>query len=177
MQAALAHGVQQRRARRVAQRIGQPHAVADAHGAVFGGLQHTLGHVGLAGVQRHRQAGVAHPCQRGRVARRREAGFGPGQVEADHALAGVAQGQLGRAFDLAAELVAHAAQDQPAGQGAAGQAGEHGLHRGFGRHAVGLEQQRRDAELGQHRAVGQRVFSGLEGHAFQRGRAWPSRPP
>ena len=44
-----------------------------------------------------------------------------------------------------------------------------GVDRRLGWHAVGLEQQRRDAELGQHGAVGAGVLGRLEGHALQRG--------
>jgi hypothetical protein len=145
------------------------HAVADAHGAVICRLDHALGDIGLAGMQRDGHAGGAHAGQRRGMARRREARLRPGQVETHHAAPQVADGELGGALHLAAELVAHAAQDQAARQRALRQARQHGIDRRLGWHAVGLEQQRSDAELGQHGAVGACVLGRLEGHAPQRG--------
>jgi len=174
---ALQLGQHGRAAGRVDQ-LGQAHAVADALRAQARRLQHALAGIGLAGVQRQAQAGGAQLAQQRGMARGREAGLGPGEVEADHARgagptrplrrAVPAQGQRGGAGDLRVGLVAQRADDQAAGQRAARQAVQQGLHRRVGRDAVGLEQQRRDAELGQHAALGTGVLGGLEGDAGQR---------
>ena len=68
--------------------------------------------------------------------------------------------QLGGAGDLRIVLVAHRADDQPRRPGrqrAARQAVEQRAHRHLAGHAMRLEQQRRDAELGQHGAFMPRV--------------------
>ena len=101
--------------------------------------------------------------------------FGAGQVEADHAGAGVARRQPRAAQRVLGRLVAHRADDQAAGQRAAPQAGEQRLDDGLAAQAEGLQQQRRDAELGQHAAVGACILGGLEGHALagRAARPWP----
>ncbi len=63
----------------------------------------------------------------------------------------------------------------PLAQRASAQAGEQRFDRGLGRHAERLEEQGRDAELGQHAAVLPRILGRLEGHACERGGAGHGR--
>ena len=146
------------------------HTVADTARAQAPGFQHPFGGVGLARMQGDGQTGVTHQRQRSGMAGRRKTELRPGQVKAHHTLALVLQRQPGRTQRVFGRQVAHGADDQAAAraqtQGAAVQAGQQRFHGRLARHAVGLEEQRRDAELGQQRPVGVRVLGGLEGHAF-----------
>jgi len=185
MQAALAHGLDHPAPGRVAQGIHQMHTVADARGAQLGGFQHPFGAVGFCRVQGDGQAGVAHPPQRTRVLARGVTELRAREIEAHHpgafmralvrtigtAPALVLQRQADGALGLELGQVAHGADDQPAGQLAALQAGQQRFHHGLARHAVGFEEQRRDTKLGQHHAVGECIFCRLEGHLFHRLRA------
>ena len=64
----------------------------------------------LAGVDRQVEVGVVDEVERVEVARRREACLGAGDVEADHALVAVADGELGN-LDRSREL-AHRGDDE-----------------------------------------------------------------
>ena len=141
----------------------------------MGGFEHALGGVGLTGMQRQRQAGLAHELQGLGMGTGRETGFGAGKVEADHALAPVADGQARGAQRLRRGQMTHGADDQPAGQRAVAQALQQRLHGRFATQAVDFEEQRRDAEFGQHCAVGTGVLGGLESDAPQRLRAGHGR--
>jgi hypothetical protein len=137
--------------------------VADAPRTQSHRLDHALGGIASPGVQRQRQAGITAQGQRPGMVARRMAGLGAGQVESDHAAALVAQGQPRGTQGFAFWQVAHRAKDQARGQRAARQARQQGLDDGLGGQAVGLEEQRRNAELRQHAAVFAGVLGGLEG--------------
>ncbi len=141
--------------------------MADAPRTQLHRLENAVRRVGLAGVQRDRQTGVARQRERARVFARRVAELGTGEVEADHATAVPAQRQAHRTFGFGGRQFAHRTNDQTARQGAACQAFEKRLDGGVAAHAVRLEEQRRNAELGEHGAVGARVFGGFEGDARQ----------
>ena len=167
MQTPFACFVEQGLPRGRTQCIGQAHAVADAPRAQARRLDDARRRVGLAGMAGDGQAGVA--CQRKGcgVQRRRVAGLGPGEVQAHDTLRAVTQRQPRDAFALAGRMVADRADDQAAGQRAACQPRQQRFDRGLGRHAEAFPQMRCTAQLGEHAAVGQCIFGGLEGHTFE----------
>ena len=123
-------------------------------------------------MQRQRHAGFDEAMQRAGVPRRGIAGFGTGEIEADHAAVLERDREIGAPRDIGFVVMPHRADDQaarhPGRDGRSREARDQRRGRRLGGDAVRFEERRRDPELGQHAAVEMRVLRRLERDPFHR---------